>query len=98
MKSKRLQTNFLRFVREKYNTEIQELPEEETNYSKDISDEYDEIMNYGDEENDEVQDEIENDDDDDDDDENIDKLVKEYQILEKKLKLKSNGRIYNKRK
>ena len=56
---KRLHTSFVKFIVEKYDKEIQELPEEETNYRKDISDEYDEIMDYGDEENDEVQDEEE---------------------------------------
>ena len=51
MKSKRnLQTNFLRFVIEKYNAEIQELPEEETNCSDEkLVDEFDEIMGYGEE-------------------------------------------------
>ena len=91
----RLETNFLKFVLEKYNREIQELPEEETNYSKDISDEYDEIMDYGDEENDEVQDEEETP---ENDDETIDALIKEYNSLAKKYKIKTNDSICNKRK
>ena len=92
---KRLHTSFVKFIIEKYDKEIQELPEEETNYSKDISDEYDEIMNYGDEENDEVQDEEETS---ENDDETIDDLIKEYRSLAKKYKIKTNGSIRNKRK
>ena len=92
-KKKHLHTNFIRFILEKYS---QELPDEETNVSnKKLEDEFDEIINGKEVKKEEVQDEIEN--DDDDDDENIDDLVKEYQLLEKKFKLKSNGRIYNKR-
>ena len=92
---KRLHTSFVKFIVEKYDKEIQELPEEETNYSKDISDEYDEIMNYGDEENDEVQDEEETP---ENDDETIDDLIKEYRSLAKKYKIKTNDSIRNKRK
>ena len=96
MKSKRLQTNFLRFVREKYNTEIQELPEEETNCPDEkLVDEFDEIMGYGENENDEIQDEEEVS---KNDDETIDDLIKEYRLLEKKYKIKTNGSIRNKRK
>ena len=83
---------FSKFILEKYG---QEIPEEETNVSnKKLEDEFDEIINGQELKKDEVQDddEIEN------DDENIDNLVKEYQLLEKKFKLKSNDRIYNKRK
>ena len=96
MKNKKhLQTNFLKFIVEKYNTEIQELPEEETNVSdKEVIDEFDKIMGYGEEENDEVQDEEtpEN------DDETIDDLIKEYRSLAKKYKMKTNGNVRNKRK
>ena len=92
---KRLHTSFVKFIVEKYDKEIQELPEEETNYRKDISDEYDEIMDYGDEENDEVQDEEETP---ENDDETIDDLIKEYRSLAKKYKTKTNGSIRNKRK
>jgi hypothetical protein len=89
---KRKILQFSKFILEKYS---QELPEEETNVSnKKLEDEFDEIINGQELKKDEVQDEneIEN------DDENIDSLVKEYQLLEKKFKLKSNDRIYNKRK
>lgn len=92
---KRKILQFSKFILEKYG---QEIPEEETNVSnKKLEDEFDEIINGQELKKDEVQDddEIENDDDDDD---NIDNLVKEYQLLEKKFKLKSNDRIYNKRK
>lgn len=92
---KRLHTSFVKFIVEKYDKEIQELPEEETNYRKDISDEYDEIMDYGDEENDEVQDEEEIQ---ENDDETIDDLIKEYRSLAKKYKIKTNDSIRNKRK
>lgn len=92
---KRLHTSFVKFIVEKYDKEIQELPEEETNYRKDISDEYDEIMDYGDEENDEVQDEEEIQ---ENDDETIDDLIKEYRSLAKKYKIKTNDSICNKRK
>ena len=80
---------FLKYLLEKY--ESQELPDEETNVSnRKLEDEFDEIINGQEVKKDEVQDEIEKDEDDD----NIDNLVKEYQLLEKKYKLKSNGRIY----
>lgn len=92
---KRLHTSFVKFIVEKYDKEIQELPEEETNYNKDISDEYDEIMNYGDEENDEAQDEEEIQ---ENDDETIDDLIKEYRSLARKYKIKTNDSIRNKRK
>lgn len=92
---KRLHTSFIKFIVEKYDKEIQELPEEETNYRKDISDEYDEIMNYGDEENDEVQDKketVEN------DGESIDDLITQYLSLVKKYKIQADGNILNERK
>ena len=88
-KKKHLQTSFLRFLLEKQNNELQELPEEETNLSnKNLSDEFDRIIN-----DDEVQDEIEN--DEENDEENIDDLIKEYKLLEKIYKLKTYGNIYN---
>ncbi len=88
-KKKYLQTSFLRFLLEKQNNEIQELPEEETNLSnKNLSDEFDRIIN-----GDEVQDEIEN--DEENDEENIDDLIKEYKLLEKIYKSKTYGNIYN---
>jgi hypothetical protein len=89
MKKKKthLHTTFLKYLLEKYS---QELPDEETNVSdKTLEDEFDEIING----KDEVQDEIEN----DEEDENIENLVKEYQLLEKIHKLKSNGRVYKRK-
>ncbi|AOW10145.1 hypothetical protein [Flavobacterium gilvum] len=95
MKYKHLHTNFLKFLKEKYNAKIQELPEEETNVSdKEVIAEFDKIMGYGEEENDEVQDDEEP----TENDETIDDLIKEYRSLQKKYKIKTNGNIRNKRK
>ena len=96
MKTKhpRIHTNFLKFLKEKYE-EIQELPEEETNCSdEELVDEYDKLVGYGNE-NDEVQDKEETP---ESDGESIDDLIKEYRLLEKKYKMKTNGSIRNKRK
>ncbi len=91
-KRSHLHTNFIHFIVEKYNKEIQGLPDEETNVSNnEIVDEFDEIINGKEIQKDEVQDEIE-------DDETIDDLVKEFQLLEKKYNFKTNGSIRNKRK
>jgi hypothetical protein len=91
-KRSHLHTNFIKFIIEKYNKEIQGLPDEETNVSnKEIVDEFDEIINGKEIQKDEVQDEIE-------DDETIDDLVKEFQLLEKKYNFKTNDSIRNKRK
>lgn len=96
MKKRYLQTNFIKFLIEKYEKEIQELPEEETNLSDNkLSDEFDRIIN-GEEEREEIQDEVQE--EPENDDENIDDLIKEYRLLEKKYKLKSNGYIPSKRK
>jgi len=96
MKKRYLQTNFIKFLIEKYEKEIQELPEEETNLSDNkLSDEFDRIIN-GEEAQEEIQDEVQE--EPDNDDENIDDLIKEYRLLEKKYKLKSNGYIPSKRK
>ena len=68
-----MQTNFLKFLIEKYDRGIQELPEEETNLPDNkLSDEFDRIVN-GDEIQDEIQDEPEN------DEENIDDLRRDLQ-------------------
>jgi hypothetical protein len=93
MKKKKHLLPFCKFILEKY--ESQELPDdEETNVSnKNLEDEFDEIINGQEINKDEVQDEIE----DDEDDENIENLVREYQLLEKIHKLKSNGRIYKRK-
>ena len=98
MKTKKhLHTNFIKFIVEKYNTEIQELPEEETNCPDEkLVDDFDKILGYGDEQDDEVQDEEETPENDDDDD-TVDDLIKEYRSLQKKYKMKTNG-IRNKRK
>ncbi len=94
-KKKHLHTNFIKFIVEKYNKEIQELPEEETNLSnKNLSDEFDRIINNDEvqgEVQDEVQDELENEND-------IDDLIKEYRLLEKIYKSKTYGNISNRRK
>ncbi len=96
MKKRYLQTNFIKFLIEKYEKEIQELPEEETNLSDNkLSDEFDKIIN-GEEAQEEIQDEVQE--EPEDNDENIDDLIKEYRLLEKKYKLKSNGYIPSKRK
>lgn len=96
MKKKYLQTNFIKFLIEKYEKEIQELPKEETNLSDNkLSDEFDRIIN-GEEEREEIQDEVQE--EPENDDENIDDLIKEYRLLEKKYILKSNGYIPSKQK
>ena len=93
MKKKKthLHTNFIKYVLEKYSQELpdDDCNQEETNVSnKNLEDEFDKIINGQEIKKDEVQDEIEE----DEDDENIENLVKEYQLLEKIHKLKSNGR------
>lgn len=96
MKKRYLQTNFIKFLIEKYEKEIQDLPEEETNLSNNkLSNEFDRIIN-GEEEREEIRDEVQE--EPEDNDENIDDLIKEYRLLEKKYKLKSNGYIPSKRK
>ena len=91
-KRSHLHTNFIKFIVEKYNKEVQELPDEETNVSNnEIVDEFDEIINGKEVKKDEVQDEME-------DDETIDELVKEFQLLEKKYNFKTIDSIRNKRK
>lgn len=91
MKKKHLETNFIKFILEKYKKEIQELPDEESNVSnKEIVDEFDETINAKEIEKDEVQSETDNEDD------LVENLIKEYNQLQKKYKLKTNG-LYNKR-
>jgi vacuolar-type H+-ATPase subunit H len=88
---KYLETNFIKFIVEKYKKEIQELPDEETNVSNnEIVDEFDEIINTKEIKKDEVQDKTDNEDD------LVENLIKEYNQLQKKYKLKTNG-LYNKR-
>lgn len=91
MKKKYLETNFIKFLVDKHQNKIQELPDEETNVSnKEIVDEFDEIINAKEIEKDEVQDGTDNEDD------LVEDLIKEYNQLQKKYKLKTNG-LYNKR-
>ncbi|MEO8535080.1 MAG: hypothetical protein ABI441_15080 [Flavobacterium sp.] len=92
MNKKHIHTNFIKFILEKYNKEIQELPEEETiepkKKIKEI-DEFDEIVN-----NDE---EVQGEEETQDDDENVDELLKEYKALEKKYWRKRNDTILKRR-
>lgn len=91
MKKKYLETNFIKFLVDKHQNKTQELPDEETNVSnKEIVDEFDEIINAKEIEKDEVQDGTDNEDD------LVEDLIKEYNQLQKKYKLKTNG-LYNKR-
>lgn len=95
-KKSHLKTSFIKFLIEKYEKEIEELPDEETNLTDNkLSDDFDRIIN-GDEEKEQIQDEVQE--EPEDNDENIDDLIKEYRLLEKKYKLKSNGYIPSKRK
>lgn len=96
MKKRHLQTNFIKFLIEKYENEIKELTDEETNIPNEkIVDDFDKIIN-GDEAQEEIEDEVQE--EPEKDDENIDDLIKEYRLLEKKYKLKSNDYIPIKRK
>jgi hypothetical protein len=95
-KKTHLQTSFIKFLIEKYESEIQELPDEESNIpNKKIVDDFDKIIN-GDEADEEIQDEVQE--EPENNDENMEDLIKEYRLLEKKYKLKSNGYIPSKRK
>jgi hypothetical protein len=81
---------------EKYEKELQELPDEESNIpNKKVVDDFDKIIN-GNEAQEEIQDEVQE--EPENDDENIEDLIKEYRLLEKKYKLKSNGHIPTKRR
>lgn len=97
---KHLHTNFLKFIVEKYNEEIQELPEEETNCPDEkLVDEFDEIMGYGEEEEEEENDEVQGEEETpESDDESVDALIKEFRSLQKIYKTKTNGSIRSKRK
>ncbi|WP_166925024.1 hypothetical protein [Flavobacterium poyangense] len=89
---KHLHTQFLKFIVEKYDKEIQKLPEaEETKKpNKKVIDNIDDILNY--------EDEIEAQDDNElDDDENVDDLLKEYREVEKNYWRKRNDKIYKRR-
>lgn len=87
-----LHTNFVKFLVEKYKKEVQELPDEETkNSKKELTDEFDEIIN--DKETPKKGNEIEN----EDEDEDLDTLLKEYLTLEKKYKLKRNDSLFKRK-
>ena len=84
-----LHTNFVKFIVEKYKKEAQSLPDEDTKDSKkELSDEFDEIVN---------DEEVENEEAEDDDSEDIDNLIKEYLTLEKKYKSKRNASLFKRR-
>lgn len=87
-KRNHLHTNFIKFILEKYKKEIQDLPDEESNKSnKNLEDEFDEILNDN-----EVPEKEE-----DDNNENIDTLLKEYLMLEKKYKTKKNDSLFKRK-
>ena len=89
-KRKHLQTNFFKFIVEKYNKEIQdELNDEETNLSDDeLIDDIDDI-----EEPSEQKKKIK-----EDDDLNLDELIEEYNKLTNKYKTLKNDNSLYKRK
>ena len=89
-KGKHLQTNFFKFIVEKYNKEIQdELNDEETNLSDDeLIDDIDDI-----EEPSEPKKKIK-----EDDDLNLDELIEEYNKLTNKYKTLKNDNSLYKRK
>lgn len=87
-----LHTNFVKFLVEKYKKEVQELPDEETkNSKKELTEEFDEIINDKEtpKKGNEIEDENEN--------EDIDTLLKEYLTLEKKYKLKRNDSLFKRK-
>ncbi len=87
-----LHTNFVKFLVEKYRKEVQELPDEETkNSKKELTDEFDEIINDK-----ETPTEKEKETD-DDDNEDIDTLLKEYLSLEKKYKSRRNDSLFKRK-
>ena len=93
MKRKKfLHTNFVKFLTEKYKEELQEIQDEaqdEIENDEDLIDEVQPQVQAQEEQEDETQNEDEDD---------FDKLVREYNELEKKYNKKKNDRIHNKRK
>lgn len=90
-KQKHLHTNFIKFILEKYKKDIQDLPDEKIKISKNkLEDEFDEIINDKEKEVSENEEESE-------DDENIDTLLKEYLMLEKKYKIKKNDSLFKRK-
>lgn len=90
-----LHTQFLKFIFEKYKTETQKLPEDKADISKkEISDEFDEIIN--DKEVPKIKSKpVE--DEEPEDDEDLDTLLKEYLSLEKKYKAKRNDNLFKRK-
>lgn len=88
-KRKHLQTNFLKFIIEKYNQEIQnEIDDEETNLSNDeLIDDIDDM-----EEPKKIKVNIN-----DDDDLNVDELIEEYNKLTNKYKNLKDDTFYKRR-
>lgn len=89
-KKKFLHTNFVKFLVEKYKEELQDIPDDAQEEIENDEDLVDEVQLQVQEEQEE---ENQNEDEDD-----FDKLVREYNELEKKYNKRKNGRIYNKRK
>lgn len=85
-----LHTNFVKFLVEKYKEELQDIPDEAQEEIENEDDLIDEVQPQAQEEQ---EDEIQNEDEDD-----FDKLVREYNELQKKYTTRKNGRIHNKRK
>lgn len=95
MKRKKfLHTNFVKFLVEKYKEELQEIPDEAQEEIENEEDLIDEVQPQVQAQAQEEQDkETQNEDEDD-----FDKLVREYNELQKKYTTRKNGRIHNKRK
>ena len=90
MKRKKfLHTNFVKFLVEKYKEELQDLKDEIENEDELIV----EVEPQAQEEQEEQEDETETENEDD-----FEKLVREYNELEKKFIKRKNDRIHNKRK
>lgn len=90
-----LHTQFLKFIVEKYKTETQKLPEDEADIpKKEISDEFDEIIN--DKEVPKIKSKSAEDEE-PENDEDLDTLLKEYLNLEKKYKAKRNDNLFKRK-
>lgn len=87
-----LHTQFLKFIVEKYKKETQKLPDETADIpKKEISDEFDEIIN--DKEISKIKSKSAEDEE-PENDEDLDTLLKEYLTLEKKYKAKRNDNLF----
>lgn len=86
-KRKHIQTNFIKFIVEKYNSE--KLPKEDSNENDEqIIDEIDNIKDP----------KKENENDKEEDEDLLEDLIKEYKKLEKNYQMRNNANYYNKRK